>query len=154
MTFSEGWTKHCIKSRFSSSLSKFCSQSLNIFFQTVPLQSPSSSYLPTVATQWRHHGLTWRWWCHMMAAIFLRRCQDQKCCCFSYSIPVPRCVLFNYLCYISEWQLRATHAVVGEPTEVVLPSDDIHSYSHVLLVCALCLLLCLWHGSEDSRAGA
>lgn len=50
-------------------------------------------------------------------------------------------VLFNYLCYISEWQLRAAHAVVGEPTEVVLPRDDIHGYSHVLLVGSLCLLL-------------
>lgn len=70
----------------------------------------------------------------------------------SHSMPVLSGVLFIHP--MSEWKSCAAHGVVGEPSEAVLPDDDIHGYSYVLPVCSFCLLLCLWHGSTDSREGA
>lgn len=52
---------------------------------------------------------------------------------------------------LSEWQLCAAHAVVGQPTEALLPGADGLSCPVFL---PLSLLLLLRHGSADGRAGA
>lgn len=54
---------------------------------------------------------------------------------------------------LSEWQLHAAHAVVGQPTETLLPSTDVHSCPVSLPLGPFSLLLPLRHGSADLWAG-
>ena len=116
------------------------------------LPSPCSSYLHTVVTRFGRHGATLRWWCLMMHVTLHRRYQQHlqyvytsRCSsCVPLWSPGPLFVL------LSEWQLCAPHAVVGSPTEALLPGADFHS-SHLFR--PLGVLLPLRHGSADLWTG-